>query len=491
MKNFNLLIILFFFFGTLNAATHTSIKSGNWNNADTWDTGRVPNLSAWPGDVVVINHKVTADEGLKFNQGASLTINADAALIVKGELKLQGSGTFLIASNGSLECENLKHGGYSGSFTVQGDLICKDDIEISGVAAFYTEGNIFASNLEIKGSGAFESNGGSINLSDDLDITGGSSFTSYKTAYNIEGSFERTGGPNIAFAGGSMSIGDDLEGSGGGSICFDGTIVTIGEKLELKGSVTIYIGGRGSVSAPKVELKGATAILGKDMGGWFYCEEMSLSPGCKIECTDGGCSYNDANDHEMPSALDLGASSVLPVELLYFQAKANLDGMLVVSWATAVEINNDYFTIERSVNGKDWNAIKNVKGAGNSDITIQYEWVGQATTGTVYYRLMQTDFDGSFSYSDIQSVTFEKESQFQVSVYPNPATEYVVIEGITADAKPQVYLVNLQGQQLNVSSIDQGANTRVDIPSQLPAGTYGLVIQTGQNIQTQRIVIQK
>lgn len=491
MKNFNLLIILFFFIGTLNAATHTSIQNGDWDNADTWDTGRVPNLSAWPGDVVVINHKVTSAEGLKFSQGAGLTINANATLIVEGELKLQGSGTFLIASRGSLECENLKHSGYSGSFTLQGDLICKDDIEISGVAAFYTEGNIFASNIEMKGSGAFESNGGSINLSNDLTISGGSSFKSYKTDYNIEGAFKRTGGPNIAFAGGTMSIGENLEGSGGGSICFDGTIVNIGEKLELKGSVIIYIGGRGSVSVPKVELKGATAILGKDMGGWFYSEEMSLSPGCKIECTDGGCSYSDANDHEMPSALDLGTSSVLPVELLYFQAKANLDGMLVVSWATAVEINNDYFTIQMSVNGKDWKAIKNVKGAGNSDITIQYEWMGEAATGTVYYRLMQTDFDGSFSYSDIQSVTFEKESQFNISVFPNPATEYVVIEGITADAKPQVYLVNLQGQQLNVSSIDQGANTRVDIPSQLPAGTYGLVIQTGQNIQTQRIVIQK
>ena len=147
------------------------------------------------------------------------------------------------------------------------------------------------------------------------------------------------------------------------------------------------------------------------------------------------------------------------------------------------------------MNGKDWKNLDQVKGAGNSDVDLAYEWKTDDVNaaGTAYVRLKQTDFDGSFSYSDIKSVEFggKANAEYQVNVFPNPATEYLVVEGIAADASPQITLVNMQGQRIQMASTDEGSNTRVDIPSHLPAGTYGLVINNGTQVQTQQIVIQK
>ena len=494
MRSLTIFTLLFFFFTAVNAATHSTIKSGDWDDARIWSNGVVPSISSWPGEAVVINHKVEVDGDLKFSQGASMTVNDNASLEIDGQLKMSGSGTFLINASGVIECESVKHTGWDGSFTVKGDLIVEEGIEITGVAEFYTEGNVYAESLAVKGSGYFESNGGTINIEEDLEIKGGTNFKVTKTDFVIEGSFKRTGGPNIIFTGGTMSVGEDFIGSGGGSICFDGTMVKVEEQTTLSGSVIIYIGGRGTFDTKEVKMNGAAAILGKDMGGWFNCVEMELSGSAKIKCVDGQCEYDSSNGNEMPSVLDLGASSVLPVELLYFEATASVDGMLNVNWATAVEINNDFFTIELSNNGKDWKSLAEVKGAGNSDVTIDYEWKSDRVNavGTVYLRLKQTDFDGTFSYSDIASVNLGKRAAaYEVNIYPNPATEYVVIEGITADETPQIFLVNLQGQQINISQTDEGTSTRLNIPTQLPAGTYGLVIQSGDQVQTERIVIQK
>ncbi|MDD5571939.1 MAG: T9SS type A sorting domain-containing protein, partial [Bacteroidales bacterium] len=97
-------------------------------------------------------------------------------------------------------------------------------------------------------------------------------------------------------------------------------------------------------------------------------------------------------------------SNPLPIELLSFQGvyenkKVNL------YWSTAAEINNDYFTIERSVDSKNFEIITTVKGAGNSNRILKYSAIDESPPlGIVYYRLKQTDFDGTYKYSDVISV---------------------------------------------------------------------------------------
>lgn len=101
-----------------------------------------------------------------------------------------------------------------------------------------------------------------------------------------------------------------------------------------------------------------------------------------------------------------GSNVVLPIELLFFKAK-KLDQRLVeLFWSTASEHNNDYFTIEKTLNGLDYINVGNVNGSGTSFVINNYSLLDYQPQEDViiYYRLKQTDFDGNYSYSDIISV---------------------------------------------------------------------------------------
>jgi hypothetical protein len=114
----------------------------------------------------------------------------------------------------------------------------------------------------------------------------------------------------------------------------------------------------------------------------------------------------------------------LPIELLSFTAvpkESNVDA----SWCTASEINNDYFTLERSADGRSFEDVANIDGAGNSTYKRNYSYLDRSPlSGLSYYRLKQTDFDGQSSYSDIVPVKFSGNG---FVVFPNPANNKVTI----------------------------------------------------------------
>jgi len=125
-------------------------------------------------------------------------------------------------------------------------------------------------------------------------------------------------------------------------------------------------------------------------------------------------------------ALGTGASPLL-ITLLSFTAKLNTKKQVDLEWITMTETNNDFFTIERSGNGMEFFAIAEKDGAGNSTSPLRYaEKDFHPLKGISYYRLKQTDFDGAFSYSDIVPVS-NTGGTGEVLVYPNPASEYVLV----------------------------------------------------------------
>jgi hypothetical protein len=94
----------------------------------------------------------------------------------------------------------------------------------------------------------------------------------------------------------------------------------------------------------------------------------------------------------------------LPIELLYFNGVECETGNRL-SWSTASESNNDYFTIEKTKDGKDWISIVNLSGAGNSSNQLYYYFMDENIESIInYYRLLQTDYDGHFKYSEIISI---------------------------------------------------------------------------------------
>ena len=174
-------------------------------------------------------------------------------------------------------------------------------------------------------------------------------------------------------------------------------------------------------------------------------------------------------------------ATVLPVELLYFYAEKQNENVLL-NWETATEINNNYFDVEWSINGIDFQKIGQVQGAGTSYSIHLYDFLHTSPAqGLNYYRLKQVDFDGKFEYSRVLNIDYQLKD-IDYRIFPNPASDYITIENALADEVVQIFSSN--GQL--VKSI-QIPNIQCQIPvHDLPKGTYFIKIGT----TVKRIIIQ-
>lgn len=119
---------------------------------------------------------------------------------------------------------------------------------------------------------------------------------------------------------------------------------------------------------------------------------------------------------------------VVPVELTSFEVSEINNNQASISWETASEINNDFFTIERSKDSKEWESVSIVEGGGSTNELKIYNYIDRNPYSDLsYYRLKQTDFDGQFSYSDIRSINIRDLGQEDIVVYPNPTADRVTI----------------------------------------------------------------
>jgi hypothetical protein len=183
----------------------------------------------------------------------------------------------------------------------------------------------------------------------------------------------------------------------------------------------------------------------------------------------------------------------LPVELTNLSAMA-ADRENRIFWTTITELDNDYFELERSFDGVNFDAIGTIDGAGNSNEVINYSFVDEdVRAGVVYYRLKQVDFDGESVYSETLSLDRTAIGSGIIGVYPNPAHDKLNVQlsdkGIGANAI--LVLSNAQGQEVQKLSIDnttQLQTLQIDI-SDLVGGVYILQLfdQEGM-ISMERII---
>ncbi len=170
----------------------------------------------------------------------------------------------------------------------------------------------------------------------------------------------------------------------------------------------------------------------------------------------------------------------LAIKLLSFTATA-VNNNIDLKWATATETNNEYFTIERSANATDWSVVKKVKGAGNSVSTLNYETTDESPlAGTSYYRLKQTDFDGTTTYSDVKAVKFSGIAK-AVSIFPVPNTgNTITFKGITDYKNNIVTLLNAAGNQVYSANLTKAS---IELPS-VPTGVYFIRVTNKMNGET-------
>jgi hypothetical protein len=167
--------------------------------------------------------------------------------------------------------------------------------------------------------------------------------------------------------------------------------------------------------------------------------------------------------------------AVLPIELIEFKA-IQQNHEVLLNWVTASEINNNYFTIEKSRNGENWESVQQISGAGNSVSTTYYSALDTSPfNGISYYRLKQTDFNGQYSYSEMVAVYFEPE-EYELSIYPNPTSRKLFIKGKSQTVE-NVGIYNSIGQLLFTKSISEDFVTELDFES-FAEGVYLIKTQT-------------
>ncbi len=186
-------------------------------------------------------------------------------------------------------------------------------------------------------------------------------------------------------------------------------------------------------------------------------------------CACSGCQQGEAEDYN--ASVSLG----LPIQLLNFDAYRQNDKSVLLNWATAAEINNDYFTIERSADGINFFLIAVIRGAGNSNDIIQYSTIDEfPVSGWNYYRLKQTDYDGKFEYSQVRPVLMT-DSKGICTIFNRPDNNVYI--NVVCEKNDQFYFAVYDplGKELyaeHLEATNDQISSIVDINSICASGVY-------------------
>ncbi|WP_158607197.1 T9SS type A sorting domain-containing protein [Pontibacter oryzae] len=190
---------------------------------------------------------------------------------------------------------------------------------------------------------------------------------------------------------------------------------------------------------------------------------------------------------------DQATITPLPVTLAMFRAKVAKNGVLL-EWSTATEINNDRFVLERSLDGKLFNAIGWVKGVGNSNATLKYKFLDATVpSGVTYYRLKQLDFDGKYEYSTVVSVNvstaIDNQSRKGI-VYPNPTSGIVTLNlSALPEGDYNLTVFGINGKQVRQLVVKSQVEQQLDL-SNLAVGKYVVRIQGADFVQHISLILK-
>lgn len=181
--------------------------------------------------------------------------------------------------------------------------------------------------------------------------------------------------------------------------------------------------------------------------------------------------------------------AILPVELIAFNAEARAQKEVLVTWTTASEINNDFYSVEWSINGTSFTGIGNLASQNGNATEIQhYQFIHQEPkNGINYYRLRQNDLDGTFTYSDIRQVNFKLAAN-EFVLYPNPSPSAGLIGVRTNTNEPyKITIFDGNGRMVFHAKQQVGSGT-IDL-NQLTRGFYSYQIETLNSLHNGKLII--
>mgnify|MGYP006277519301 CR=1 FL=1 len=469
MKLNNWIIIVTALFTTINlsAQNYYTTQDGNWQTKGIWLNNNDPGTGwiNWKTDTIFINHNVT------FNQ----SLGVEFVVIVSSSGSITGNSDFTISNNGELKT----NGGFNiNNLTVQnaGEAILNGNTTINN-------------NLNQTGNNSSITNNGNMTVNGNTNLQNQSYFTNNDTI-TLNGTFLNN--TTTVTNTGTWNSNNDLTSSWHGTFNNSGEIVITNGKFTNNGQFNNEVSGYLEISGDfynhwDVVIENNGNIL---IGGSYSSNSLINGNGsiCSLDGTTdptGGDHSSLASTITICSATD---QTPFPVEFVEFEA-TKTDGHIALSWTTASESNNDYFTIERAIGNNEFISIATIEGAGNSNKTMHYNYTDfdVAAGETMYYRIKQTDYDGQASYSWIQEVTFNNRSN--VSIYPNPAQngENITIESAE---KNVVKIYDAHGSVIYSRKTNQN---NVSIPTDdFKPGLYFIRLENkiNNNLVTRKLIIR-
>jgi hypothetical protein len=179
---------------------------------------------------------------------------------------------------------------------------------------------------------------------------------------------------------------------------------------------------------------------------------------------------------------------VLPVKLNSFDVQ-KIDNSAKISWSTETENNSSHFVIERSTDGRTWNAIATVTAAGNSSTRTNYNTFDNAPLkGINYYRLKQVDKDAKYDYSDIKKALFN--STYTAEVVPNPASHFINLYiSKTGSQQASIQLLNANGK-IVYSTVSAQSHVQINAAG-FSSGLYFVKVIDADNTTTIKVLVQQ
>jgi hypothetical protein len=375
-------------------------------------------------------------------------------------------------------------GGGGGNYTTGGDggpgYLCSSS-PVGGQGGISLSSSINASRIFMGGGGgggqqnngaatAGADGGGIILVTAKQIVTSGSCGTVKISANGGGGSAANTSG-------------NDGAGGGGGG----GSIVLAVKSFNIAAGCTLAISANGGDGGSVNDIRTHGGGGGGGQGVVIYSSAQPASNATTTTISGtGGCNESACTTRASTASgtansgiVSNAGNTPLPVSLLYFKGLNNEQlHTIELRWATASESNNDYFTIERSANGEEFVTIGTVKGNGTSQITNKYQFIDDgARAGIYYYRLSQTDLDGTTVHFKIIRIEVDGVAEPFASVYPNPVNQGNDVTVDLIDVPDGVYTISIHDPQgiqvgqtsLHVSQLSGSATLRL---SALLSGVY-------------------
>lgn len=265
---------------------------------------------------------------------------------------------------------------------------------------------------------------------------------------------------------------------------------------------TINYSGIGTNNAPSTapfDLQINTATIGGVQSrDSLYIVRRSESNGSWIPLNTGIFSTTlTANGLIQYGDYGIASSSsvnTLPVKWLNFKGALIGTNQAKLNWATATEVNNSRFELERAMDGtKNWELVGTIKGNGNTNNVSSYQFIdnfSRETSKVIYYRIKQIDFDGKFTNSNVIKLDLLNEINLpEIEVGPNPFDNNLIINFNTiGDGSIKINLYDTNGKLVRENTNNGSESVIIDNLSGLKPGLYILKVNQNGVITTFKLV---